>query len=68
MPRIGMYNTPEGTTEKFIELKPTWVGLMPALFAALENGSPEGKKIAREELMRLAKAVDVANAATKEAS
>lgn len=46
---------------KYIDCTPTWTGLMPAFFAVLEDGTDEGKKIAREELMRLAKAIDAQN-------
>lgn len=46
---------------KTIDCTPTWAGLMPAFFAVFENGSEEGKKIAREELMRLAGALDLRN-------
>ena len=47
---------------KHIDMTPTWAGLMPAFFAVFENGTEEGKKIAREELMRLARALDAVNA------
>lgn len=45
-----------------ISLKPTWQGLMPALIAMLESGTEEGKQIAREELLKLARDVDALNA------
>lgn len=48
---------------KYIDMTPTWVGLMPALFAVLENGTEIGKQQAREELMHLAQQVDKLNAA-----
>jgi hypothetical protein len=48
-----------------IDLTPTWAGLMPALFACLQNGTPEGQELARAELMRLADSVDANNAARK---
>lgn len=41
-----------------IDLTPSWAGVMPVLVACLEDGTDEGKKIAREELARLAKAMD----------
>jgi hypothetical protein len=50
---------------KTIDMTPTWTGLMPAFFAVFENGTEEGKKIAREELMRLAAAVDGKNLRAK---
>lgn len=46
---------------KYIDCTPTWAGLMPALFAILENGTDIGKKQAREELMDLARKVDELN-------
>lgn len=42
---------------------PTWSALLPAFFAVLENGTDEGKHIAREELTRMAQAADLWNAA-----
>ena len=48
---------------KYLDCTPTWAGLMPALFAILENGTELGKKQAREELMDLARKVDAMNAA-----
>lgn len=51
----------------YIDATPTWAGLMPALFAVFENGTETGKKLAREELMDLARKVDAMNAAGKKA-
>ena len=45
-----------------ISIKPTWEQAMPLLILILESASPEGKQAAREELMRLARDVDKANA------
>lgn len=47
-----------------IDLTPTWQGVLPILLAALENGTDEGNKIAREELRRMAEAADRFNAST----
>ncbi len=45
--------------EHAIKLGPdTWEKAMPVLIHVLEVGNNEGRKMAREELMRLAKAVD----------
>ncbi len=44
-----------------IDLTPTWQGILPLLLAALEDGTDQGKQIAREELQRMAKAADAAN-------
>lgn len=47
-------------TEK-IEIKINWQGVLPMLIALLENGTPEGRKTAREELLKMAKLADEAN-------
>jgi hypothetical protein len=49
---------------KTIDCTPTWVGLMPALLAVLEDGTEKGKKLAREELMDLARKIDAINVKT----
>ncbi len=46
---------------KYIDCTPTWTAIMPALLAVLEDGTTEGKKMAREELMDLARKVDAIN-------
>ncbi len=46
---------------KYIDLTPTWEGIMPALIAAAANDS----QAAIEELMRLARTVDQMNAKLK---
>jgi hypothetical protein len=45
-----------------IDLTPTWAGVLPALLAVLESGTNEGKKMAREELAKMAKGLDRCNA------
>ena len=40
---------------------PTWTAILPALIAALQNGTPEGQQIAREELAKLAAYADRIN-------
>lgn len=50
---------------RFLDMTPTWAGILPALLAILEDGGPEGRDMAREELSRLARAVDSANARAK---
>jgi hypothetical protein len=40
----------------------TWTALVPAFVAVLENGTPEGRRMAREELIRMARAADLWNA------
>lgn len=44
-----------------IDLTPTWSGLLPALLLAYTNGTPEGKRMARGELLRMAEAADKYN-------
>lgn len=46
---------------KFIDVTPTWAGLLPYFFAVLECGTNDGRKLAREELYRMAKAADLYN-------
>ena len=41
-----------------VDITPTWTSIMPAIIAVLEDGTEEGKKMAREELMELAKNAD----------
>lgn len=45
-----------------IDLTPTWRGVLPILIAALEDGTPEGKRLAKLELANMAKAADAYNA------
>ena len=44
-----------------IDLTPTWSGLLPALLAVIQDGKPEGQRLALEELRRMAKAADQLN-------
>lgn len=46
---------------RYIDVTPTWSGILPALLFALDAGTPEGRKIAREELARMARAADAYN-------
>jgi hypothetical protein len=55
----------EKTKVGMIDMTPTWAAIMPALIAAIRDGTPEGQRIAEAELMRLAKSADAANAANK---
>ena len=45
-----------------VDMTPTWRGLMPVLILALENGTREGRTMARAELTRLAGEIDRINA------
>ncbi|NIO82542.1 MAG: hypothetical protein GTN53_18290 [Candidatus Aminicenantes bacterium] len=46
---------------KTINLTPTWEGIMPGLIEVLQNGTEEGKELAKAELMDLARKVDEIN-------
>lgn len=64
-----LYNAHGAHAMNAITLNPTWKGMLPYLLAALENGTPEGKRIAREELQKMADAADfAANVADKQTS
>lgn len=41
-----------------IDATPSWSGILPALIAALRNGSPTGQAIAEAELKRMADLAD----------
>lgn len=43
-----------------IEIKMNWANTLPSLLVLLECGSFEGKRIAREELIRMARVADLA--------
>lgn len=48
-----------------IDLTPTWSGILPGLLAVIENGTGEGRRLAREELARMAQAADKYNELAK---
>lgn len=41
-----------------IDMTPTWKGLVPFFVLAIETGTPEGRKVAIEELTRMAGIAD----------
>lgn len=43
---------------KTIDVTPTWTDVLPVLLAAIEDGTFEGQKVAREELFRMAELAD----------
>lgn len=43
-----------------IDLTPTWSAILPALIAALCDGTPTGQDMARRELANMAQAADAA--------
>jgi hypothetical protein len=48
------------TTTETIVIEQTWSSLIGAILAILENGNAQGKQIARDELVRMAKIADKA--------
>lgn len=44
--------------KEVIDCTPTWEGITAVLFIVLEEGTEEGKRIAREELVSMAKVAD----------
>lgn len=55
-------NTAAAAPVEFIDMTPTWAGLLPVLAELLERGNAEGRKTARAELARMAQAADKWNA------
>jgi hypothetical protein len=51
---------------EYIDLTPTWTGLLPGLLAAYAHGTqPATRQLAYDELKRMARAADMAVAAQK---
>lgn len=48
-----------------VNITPTWSAIVPVLIAVLEDGTPEGKKMAKEEIQRMAMLLDLINAERK---
>jgi hypothetical protein len=56
-----MTNTETNPTQmETIVIEHTWSSLIGAILAILENGNAQGKQIARDELVRMAKIADKA--------
>ena len=51
-----------------IDLTPTWQGIYHVIELALVNGTFEGRKIARGEMLRMAKAADLHNLSVQQAA
>ncbi len=53
---------------EFIDLTPSWAGLLPAMFAVLESDEApvEAKNVIKEEFMRLAEFADKKNEEAEE--
>lgn len=45
-------------TVQYVDMTPSWEGLLPYLLTIIQDGSWEGQKLAREELRRMAKLAD----------
>lgn len=48
-----------------VDITPTWRACLPVFLLAYEGGTPEGRKLALEELRRMADAADEAVADAK---
>ena len=46
---------------RYVDITPTWRAIMPILIHAIQHGTDEGRKLATEELMRLADEMDKLN-------
>ena len=51
-------SAPKPATPEYIDVTPTWTGMLPFLMALLADGNASGKQQAREELRRMAQAAD----------
>ena len=65
MAAIADAENPATVAVRTIDATPTWAAILPLLRAAIENGTPEGRRIAWEELARMAQAADNWNASAK---
>lgn len=65
MAEIANRENPATVAVRTIDATPTWAGVLPMLRAAIENGTAEGRRIAWEELARMAEAADKWNASAK---
>lgn len=53
-------------TTQYIDVTPSWEGIVPYLVVILRDGSDEGQRLAREELHRMAQLADHAVRMQKE--
>lgn len=68
MAAIADAENPATVAVKTIDCTPTWAAVLPLLRAAIENGTPEGRRIAWGELSRMAEAADNWNASNRDAA
>jgi len=57
----------ENTEKVVIDLTPCWRSVMPALLAVIQDGTPEGKRSATQELRRMAQLLDTIGESFKRA-
>jgi hypothetical protein len=50
---------PQGVEPSSVDLTPTWQASMEILIMVMENGTPEGKEIAKAELRDVAQRLDL---------
>lgn len=48
-------------TPGYVDITPTWAGVLPMLLALVTDGNAEGRDFARSELRKMAKAADMLN-------
>jgi hypothetical protein len=53
--------TKEIPAVRTIDVTPTWRAIVPILLMGIENGNADGRKIAMEEIYRMADAADAFN-------
>lgn len=56
-----MITIQEGKLIEVLDLTPTWQGILPALIITLTDGNADGRRIAKEELLKMARAADAYN-------
>lgn len=62
MPTTETTERPRRTAAGTLDLTPTWTAVVPVLVAAIQDGTDTGRRLAIEELYRLARIADNANA------
>jgi hypothetical protein len=50
--------SPAAPTQRTIDMTPTWHGILPMLLTGWTDGNATGRKIALEELQRMARLAD----------
>lgn len=52
-------------SKKYIDIEPKWMALVPSFIALIEHGKPEGRKVAIEEIEKMARISDWVRQAQK---